>query len=157
MSAEQRQLAVDGIETSPRQLREAVQGLSGEQLDTPYRPEGWTVRQVVHHVLDSQLNGYVRLKWALTEDEPTIRTYEEEAWAELPDSAGSVDVSLDTFEHLARRWVDLFRSLSEEQWARRWRHPDTGIHRVDEMAALYDWHGRHHIAHITSLRRRRGW
>lgn len=157
LTARQRNAAIQGIDAAPKQLREAVEGLSAEQLDTSYRLDGWTVRQVVHHILDSQLNGYLRLKWALTEDQPTIRTYEENSWADLVDSAGPVEMSLDLFDSLGRRWVYLLERLEETQWSRRSRHPDMGIFRVDELAALYDWHGRHHIAHITSLRQRRGW
>lgn len=152
-----RAAAVAGIAEAPRQLELAVSGMAAEQLDAPYRPGGWTVRQVVHHLPDSHINSYVRLKLALTEEEPVIRTYQEERWAELPDSSGPVEDSVELLTALHRRWVSLFRSLDDEQWSRRFRHPDLGPMRVDELAAYYDWHGRHHVAHITCLRQRRGW
>jgi hypothetical protein len=153
----ERSEAVDSIEKTPEQVRKAVAGLSESQLDTRYRSGGWTVRQVVHHLPDSHMNSYVRLKLALTEDTPTIRTYYEDRWAELPDSKAPVELSLILLESLHRRWVLLLRSLSEKQWERRLRHPDLGEMRVDELAAFYAWHGPHHIAHITRLREREGW
>ena len=152
-----RQRAVDGIAEAPAALRLAVAGLDEGQLDTPYRLDGWTVRQVVHHLPDSHLNSYTRLKLALTEDVPTIRTYEEARWAQLADYASPVSVSLDLLDALHVRWVLLFRQLDDHQWTRRFRHPDLGEMRVDQLAALYYWHGRHHIAHVTSLRQRSGW
>ena len=152
-----RQRAVDTIAEAPAALRSAVAGLDEGQLDTPYRPDGWTVRQVVHHLPDSHLNSYLRLKLALTEDVPTVRTYEEARWAQLADYASPISMSLDLLDALHVRWVILFRQLDDHQWARRLRHPDLGEMRVDQLAALYDWHGRHHIAHVTSLRQRSGW
>jgi hypothetical protein len=139
-------------------MRAAVQGLSAEQLDTPYRPGGWTVRQLVHHVPDSHMNGYVRLKLALTEDEPMIKTYMEDRWAELADSRDvPIATSLALLEHVHTRWVALWRSLTDAQWARRFRHPDWGLVTLEWHCALYAWHGRHHVAHITGLRERSGW
>jgi uncharacterized damage-inducible protein DinB len=146
------------IADAPARLREAVDGLSSEQLDVPYRPEGWSARQVAHHLPDSHVNGYARLKLALTETEPTIRPYDEAEWAKLPDVRETpLETSLDLLECLHRRWVVLWGSLSESQFARTWRHPVSGLMSVDQMLALYAWHGRHHVAHITSLRDRRGW
>jgi hypothetical protein len=139
-------------------MRDAVGGLSGGQLDTPYRPGGWTVRQLAHHVPDSHMNAYVRVKLALTENEPTIKPYEEQLWAELADSqATPVEVSLALLEFLHLRWDPLLRSLRPEDCARRLRHPANGIMTVDNVIHHYAWHGRHHVAHITSLRQREGW
>jgi hypothetical protein len=146
------------IEEAPARLRAAVSGLTEAQLDTPYRDGGWTVRQVVHHLPDSHLNSYTRFRLALTEDEPTIRPYQEDRWAELPDArTAPVEISLALLESLHRRWVLLLRSLTPEQWALRFRHPDLGTVPLERNLALYAWHGRHHVAHITSLRERRGW
>ena len=147
------------IAAAPGALRAAVSGLTPAQLDTHYRDHGWTVRQVVHHVPDSHLNAYTRFKLALTEDEPVIKPYEEARWAELPDVAATpVDTSLTLLECLHRRWVLLLRALNPADWARSLRHPEHGrTIGLDEMLALYAWHGQHHVAHITSLRDRMGW
>jgi uncharacterized damage-inducible protein DinB len=146
------------IAEAPKRLRDAVAGLSPEQFDTPYRPGGWTVRQVVHHIPDSHLNSYVRFKLALTETEPTIKTYDEASWADLADSRETpVEVSLALLEALHHRWVVLLHSLRPVDFARRLRHPDRGLVTLDELVGLYSWHGRHHVAHITSLREREGW
>jgi len=147
------------IEALPTELRTAVSGLDDAQLDSVYRSEGWTVRQVVHHVADSHLNCYARFRLAMTEDEPTIRPYDEAAWAELPDAKSApVEPSLDLLDALHDRWVRLARSCGSEDLARTFRHPemDRPI-RLDETLSLYAWHGRHHCAHITRLRERRGW
>lgn len=152
-----RDQSVDWIEATPELVASAVAGLSEEQLDEAYRPGGWSIRQVVHHLPDSHMNSYIRLKLALTEDEPTIRAYDEAAWAALPDSTGPIRLSIDLLTALHGRWTALFRSLSEEQWSRRLRHPESGLMSVEDLAAYYDWHGRHHVAHIASLRERRGW
>ena len=154
----QRRQWIDEIAEAPARLRAAVAGLSPEQLDTPYRPAGWTVRHVVHHLPDSHINSYVRFKLALTEEEPTIKPYDEALWAELADTrATPVEVSLTLLDSLHGRWVPLLRSLSETDFARQFRHPELGIVRLDRNLALYAWHGRHHVAHITSLRERMGW
>jgi hypothetical protein len=146
------------IEEAPARLRAAASGLTEVQLDTPYRDGGWTVRQVVHHVPDSHLNSYMRFRLALTEEEPTIRPYLEDRWAELTDArTAPVEVSLALLESLHRRWVLLLRSLTPEQWTLRFRHPELGVVPLDRNLALYAWHGRHHTAHITSLRERKGW
>jgi len=156
-SAQRREL-IESIEEMPANLRAAVKGLSQPQLDTPYRPEGWTVRQVVHHVPDSHLNAYVRFKLALTEQEPTIKPYAEDRWAQLADTqATPLEVSLTMLDSLHDRWVRLLRSLHPEDWKRSFRHPDLGLVSLEKNLALYAWHGRHHVAHITSLRERNGW
>jgi len=149
--------AIAAIESAPSELRAAVDGLTDAQLDTPYRPGGWTVRQVTHHLVDSHVNSYTRLKLALTEAAPLIRTYDEAAWAELPDAVGPAELSLDLLEHLHARWAYLWRRLTDGEWRRTLRHPDLGEMRVDELLAFYAWHGRHHVAHITTLRDREGW
>ena len=155
---QQKQAFLEEIEQTPAKLRAAVGGLSDSQLDTAYRPDGWTVRQVVHHVPDSHLNSYVRFKLALTEDEPTIKTYAEDRWAELSDTkATPIEVSLVLLESLHDRWVRLLRSLTPEQWKRRFRHPELGPMTLEKTLALYAWHGRHHVAHITELRKRMSW
>ncbi len=155
---EQRQELLQQIEQAPAKLRAAVKGLSQQQLDTPYRPEGWTVRQVAHHVPDSHLNAYVRFKLALTEDEPTIKPYAEDRWARLADTqATPVEVSLTMLDSLHDRWVRLLRSLQPEDWKRTFRHPEMGVMNLEKTLALYAWHGRHHVAHITALRERNNW
>ncbi len=153
-----RRAFVTDIEETPGRLRQAVYGLAPHQLDTPYREGGWTVRQVVHHMADSHLNSYVRFKLAVTEREPLIKPYDEKAWAELADAAeGDVELSLDLLSALHRRWVVFLRSLKEEEFALTYRHPERGLMTLDRTLALYAWHGRHHVAHVTSLRQRMGW
>jgi uncharacterized damage-inducible protein DinB len=153
-----RQQAISAIAEAPAKLRAAVKGLSEEQLNTPYRDGGWTVRQVAHHVPDSHMNAYVRFRLALTEQEPTIKPYEEARWAELEDARSApVDVSLALLDSLHERWVRLLRSLKTEDFARTFRHPDHGVRTVDWLLFLYAWHGRHHTAHVTELRKRRSW
>lgn len=141
----------------PENLRSAVYGLTDAQLDTPYRDGGWTVRQLVHHIADSHINAYVRTKLAVTEDWPTIKPYDEKLWAELADSVLPVDVSLDILDQLHRRWVALFKSLSPEGWERGYLHPELGRTTLLQALAHYDWHSRHHVAHITELRKSKGW
>lgn len=147
------------ISDLPAQLRAAVTGLNDAQFDTPYRPGGWTVRQVVHHVPDSHVNAYVRCKLALTEDRPTIKPYEEARWAELPDTKETqIGVSLVLLEAVHRRWVILMRALQDAQWSRTFRHPEHPQPlSLDWMLAQYAWHGKHHTAQITRLREREGW
>jgi len=158
LSPEQRLALIDEIAATPAELRAAVAGLSDEQLDTPYRPDGWTVRQVVHHLPDSHVNSYCRFKLALTEDHPVIRAYDENLWANTDDArTAPVDVSLDLLEALHRRWVLFLRSFADQDFARTFQHPALGTMTVDKNLALYAWHGRHHVAHITSLRQRNGW
>jgi hypothetical protein len=150
---------IEEIAATPANLRAAVAGLAPHQLDTPYRDKGWTVRQVVHHLPDSHLNAYTRIKLALTEDVPVIRPYEEARWAELPDGrAGPIELSLNLLESLHHRWVLLLRQLTPADFRRRFMHPQHGRpFELQETLALYAWHGRHHVAHITSLRRRMAW
>ena len=157
LDANKRDKATQEIEDAPAILRAAVGDLNDNQLDTPYRPDGWTVRQVVHHLPDSHMNSYIRLKLALTEDTPTIRTYEEALWAELPDAAAPVEPSLALLKCVHERWVYLWRRLVLEDWSRSFLHPDLGTMMIDELLAFYAWHGNHHIAHVTELRRRMGW
>ncbi|MGB8580971.1 MAG: putative metal-dependent hydrolase [Candidatus Sulfotelmatobacter sp.] len=155
---DQKQKYLADIEQAPANLRAAIKGLSNQQLDTPYRPEGWTVRQVVHHVPDSHLNAYIRFKLALTEDEPTIKPYAEDRWAQLADTQDTpVEVSLAMLDSLHDRWVRLLCSLTVEEWKREFRHPELGPVSLEKNLALYAWHGRHHVAHITSLRERNSW
>jgi uncharacterized damage-inducible protein DinB len=155
---EQRGQCIEAIAEAPAQLTAAVAGLSPQQMDTPYRPGGWTVRQVVHHVPDSHMNAYVRFKLALTEDEPTIKPYNEALWADLADSKNtSTEVSLALLENLHYRWVQLLWSLGPADWTRKLRHPEMGTLTLDDVLTLYAWHGRHHVAHITALRERSGW
>ncbi len=143
------------IEEAPANLRAAVKGLTDAQLDTPYREGGWTVRQVVHHLPDSHMNAYVRFKLAVTEDEPTIKTYEQERWAELPDAKSApIEPSLALFESLHQRFVTFLKSLTATDFARKLKHPELGEVNLEKYLALYAWHGRHHVAHITSLRER---
>jgi len=157
-SEAQRASLINDIEQAPAALRAAVKGLTPDQLETPYREDGWTVRQVAHHVPDSHMNAYVRFKLALTEDVPTIKPYAEDRWAQLTDTQSTpVEVSLALLESLHSRWVNLLRSLGPEDWKRTFRHPELGLITLEWNAGLYAWHGRHHVAHITSLRNRMGW
>jgi uncharacterized damage-inducible protein DinB len=158
LTEEQKQQAIESIAETPATLRAAVAGLSPEQLNTPYRPGGWTVRQLAHHVPDSHMNAYIRFKLALTEDEPTIKPYEQQLWAELPDTKEtSLEVSLTMLDALHDRWVRLLRSLNASDWQRTFRHPEMGTVSLERNLALYSWHGRHHVRHITALRDRNGW
>ncbi len=154
-----RQQLVRALEEAPAQLRQAVKGLTREQLETPYREGGWTVAQVVHHLPDSHLHAYIRVKFALTEDNPTIKPYDESTWARLPDasSADSIEQSLQLLDSLHFRFVEMWRGLDAAQWARPYQHPDRGPMTLDRTLALYAWHGPHHIAHISGLRERMGW
>ncbi|HEY0155806.1 MAG TPA: putative metal-dependent hydrolase [Thermoanaerobaculia bacterium] len=159
LSPDERRAMIEEIAAAPARMREAVRGLTAEQFDTPYRDGGWSVRQVVHHVPDSHVNAYCRLKLALTENEPVIRPYDEAAWAGLDDSRDTpVEVSLTLLESLHARWTGLLRSLQEDDFRRTFRHPDhAGTQTVDWLVAMYSWHSRHHVRHITSLRERQGW
>ncbi len=158
LSTQERAERIDAIRALPVAIRAAVAGLSDAQLDTPYREGGWTLRQVVHHVVDSHTNAYIRFKLAVTEDTPTIRPYQEKLWAELPDARTlPVEVSLAILDTLHTRWVAFLSALEQEQFRRALRHPDSGDFTVDSMLELYAWHGAHHVAHITGLRTRRAW
>jgi hypothetical protein len=156
-SANDRAQYIDVLAKLPAQMRGAVQGLTPEQLETPYRPDGWTVRQVVHHVPDSHMNAYVRFKLALTEEEPPIKPYDQAAWANLADSSMPVEVSLQLLAALHSRWVDLLSAMRASDFGRTLYHPEQGVVTLDRMLALYAWHSAHHLAHITSLRERMGW
>jgi len=153
----QRQEAIGNIKAAPSHLRSAVQGLGDAQLDTPHRPDGWNLRTIAHHVPDSHLNAYTRFKLALTEENPTIRPYDQEKWAELADSKIPVEMSLRLLEGLHARWVALLESLPESAWSRTLAHPEVGTLRLDQVLALYGWHSRHHVAQIASARERNGW
>ncbi|MBZ5537653.1 MAG: bacillithiol transferase BstA [Acidobacteriia bacterium] len=158
ITAEKRQLFIDQIAEAPAKLRAAVEGLSPQQLETPYRPDGWTVRQVVHHVPDSHLNSYIRFKLAMTEEEPTIKPYHEDRWAELEDArTAPLATSLTLLEALHSRWVQFLRSLAPQDFARTFQHPELGPMTLEKNLCLYAWHGRHHVAQINSLRERMGW
>jgi DinB superfamily len=156
-SAADREGFIRTLEQFPAQFRAAFSGLSAEQLETPYRAGGWTLRQLAHHVPDSHLNAYTRLKLALTEDTPTIKPYDEAAWATLPDSSLPIEVSLALLEGIHTRWTTLLRSLTEPQWTRSFNHPENGLTRLDEALALYDWHSRNHLGHAVNLRVAKGW
>lgn len=148
---------INEIEDLPRLLRDAVKDLDDEQLDTPYRSGGWTVRQVIHHLADSHMNAYVRFKLALTEEKPVIKPYDETKWAELSDYKLPIDISLSLLEALHKRWTDLLRSLIPTDMEKTFIHPDSGEVSVGKNIGIYAWHGRHHLAHITSLCNRKGW
>jgi hypothetical protein len=156
--AEQRKNLIADIAHTPAALRAALHGLTPAQIETPYREGGWTVRQVVHHVPESHMNAYIRFKLALTEDSPTIKPYMEDRWANLPDVGSTpVEVSLVLMDSLTDRWVYLLRSMQPPDWKRPFNHPDLGVVPLEKNLALYSWHGRHHIAQITELRKRMGW
>jgi DinB superfamily len=158
LSPEERSAALRTLHQLPQKLRAAVDDLSGEQLETPYREGGWTVRQLVHHLADSHLNAYARTRLALTEDWPTVKPYKEGLWAELADArSGPVAPSLELLGALHARWVMLFNSLEEQDWKRGYSHPENGKQTVEQVLALYDWHSRHHLAHVTGLRTRMHW
>lgn len=149
---------IDRIASLPQRLREVVIPLSEEQLDTPYRPGGWTLRQVIHHVPDSHINAYVRLRWTLTEETPRIKAYDENAWSQLPDYAGAVEPSLALLEAVQLRFVALWRALDQADWSRSFIHPETDSEvSLDLMLAQYAWHGDHHLAHVTHTAERLGW
>ena len=155
---EDRPALLGQIGEAPERLRAAVHGLLPAQLDTPYRAGGWTVRQVVHHLADAHLNWYIRTKLAVTEAEPTIKPYDEARWAELEDArSASVELSLALFESLHQRWLQFIQSLSPGDWSRKFYHPERGILTVEDTLPALAWHGRHHTAHITELRKRMGW
>ena len=157
-SADMRRAWIRQIKDAPAAMRQAIRGLTDRQIDTAYRPGGWTVRQVVHHVPDSHLNAYIRCKLALTEDNPTIKPYDETEWAKTADTVRTpVEVSLTLLEALHSRWGVLLDSLTDSDFARPLIHPDHGQVSIDWLVQLYSWHGRHHVAHITELREREGW
>jgi uncharacterized damage-inducible protein DinB len=157
-TAETRSSQIETLRRLPERLRAAVSGLSTSQLDTPYREGGWTVRQVVHHLADSHANSFIRFKLALTEDWPTIKPYDEAAWARLPDSTKlAIHGSLVFLDSLHDRWVMLLESLTDADFEKGFVHPENGRQTLALALAIYEWHSRHHVAHITSLREREGW
>jgi len=156
-SPEEVSRAIEDIRALPARLSEAVAGLDDAQLDTRYRPGGWTVRQVVHHVADSHMNSQVRLRLALTEDTPPVPGYQESLWAELPDFSLPIAPSLEILHGLHLRWSALLDALSDEQLARPFQHPEAGLMTVAQLTCLYGWHSRHHVGHVTALREREGW
>lgn len=148
---------IAGIDHLPDQLEHAVVGLSGQQLDTPYREGGWTIRQVVHHLGDSHMNAFIRTKLLLTESEPVITAYDEKKWARLRDSELPVETSLAILKGLHKRWVRILEFVSQEEWEKKLNHPEKGLISLKRITALYAWHGNHHLAHITTLKERRNW
>jgi hypothetical protein len=153
-----RATALDNIADLPKRVRAAVAGLTDAQLDTPYRPGGWTVRQLVHHIADSHMNGFIRLKLALTEDNPTIKPYDEKTWADLADTRLPIEISLAILDNLHARWDAVNRGLTPAQFARTFYHPEMQRSlTLNDQVQLYAWHSRHHVAHITALRQRQGW
>ena len=158
IDAAMREQFIREIAAAPTALRAAVAGLDDRKLDTAYRDGGWTVRQVVHHLPDSHMNAYVRLKLALTESEPVIKPYAEDRWAELPDAKHApVDSSLALLESIHFRWIACMREMKAEDFEKKFRHPERGLMSLNDMLALYAWHGKHHVAHIRSLRKKMGW
>lgn len=158
MTKVEREHAIDKIAGAPERLFAAIKGLDEEQLNTPYRPDGWTIRQVIHHVADSHMNSFIRFKLALTEDGPTIKPYDENLWASLVDGKDApISYSLDLLTPLHERWVLLLRSLTDADYDRKFFHPERGALTLDKNLGIYAWHGNHHIAHVTSLRERMGW
>jgi hypothetical protein len=157
LTADDRTAAIAHFAALPGEIRGAVQGLSEAQLDTPYRPGGWTVRQLVHHVADSHMNGFIRAKLALTETNPTIKPYDQDEWAKLPDMSLPIDVSLNLLDGIHERWTAVWRGVTPGQLTRTFQHPEIGALTLDQHLQLYSWHSRHHVAHITALRKREGW
>ncbi len=154
----QRHTMITSVGEMPAKLRAAVAGLNDNQLSTPYRPSGWTLRQVVHHVADSHMNAYVRFRLGITEAEPVVKPYDEKTWAELFDArTAPVEISLGLVEGVHKRWVMLLETVREIDFNRNVRHPEHGTMSLDDVLALYEWHGRHHVGHITALRQRAGW
>ena len=159
LTSDERRKHMDTIAATPQKMRDAIRGLSEQQLDTPYRDGGWTVRQVVHHVPESHMNAYIRTKLALTEDNPVIKPYEESLWSKLPDvPLAPIETSLTLLESLHKRWDVLLRQLKDSDFRRTFRHPEhEGNLSLDWLMAMYSWHSRHHVAHVTSLRDRMHW
>lgn len=158
LTPQERRAAIDAIAAAPAALRAAVRNLTDVQLDTPYRPDGWTVRQLVHHVADSHMNAYARFRLALTENNPTIKPYSEAQWAELPDARTlPIKVSLDLLDALHERLVHLLRATSDADFQRTLSHPENGPMTLDSLLSIYSWHGRHHTAHVTALSQRMKW
>lgn len=157
-SGEEIESLIKQIEGLPDRLEATIKGFSQSQLDTPYRTEGWTVRQVIHHVADSHMNAYIRMKWTLTENRPIIKAYDEKAWAETPETKLDVELSLHLIKSLHVKWTALIRSFSDNDLKKEFIHPETNkAVSMMRMIALYAWHGNHHLAHITTLKEKKGW
>ena len=157
-AADRRQQSIADVAALPQRLSDAIEGLNDRQLDTPYRPDGWTVRQVVHHIADSHMNALIRLKLALTQEQPRVSAYDENAFATLPDVRLPVDVSLELVRSLHARWVAVYAGMTEDQWSHTFIHPEyPEPQSLDRQVQLYGWHSRHHVAHIASLRQRERW
>lgn len=157
ISYELRKQFIKNIAELPNNLRESVKNLNDAQLDTPYRPAGWTIRQVVHHVGDSHMNSFIRFKLALSEKNPTIRPYAEDLWAQTAEYKMPIEVSLNLIDSIHARWANLLESMSDEDFARTLTHPETGVWTLENMLGMYVWHGKHHAAHINSLKKRQNW
>jgi uncharacterized damage-inducible protein DinB len=158
LTPEERKHMIESLAAAPARFREAVAGLNDQQLDTRYRSGGWTVRQVVHHVADSHMNAYIRIRFAVTEAEPAVKAYDEKAWAELADARSApVEISLQLLDAVHQRLVILLHSVREIDCNRAMKHSENGLMSLDDVLAMYEWHGRHHVAHITGLRKERGW
>ncbi len=159
ITAELLQSYINEIEIFPKRLSKEVENLSDAQLDTPYRGGGWSIRQVVNHCADSHMNSLIRFKLALTEEQPTIKPYFEDRWAELADSSNvPIEPALKILDGIHARWTALLKSLTKEQLERTFIHPETGKQfRIDENIGLYAWHCNHHLAHITNLKLRMNW
>src|SRR5438105_5983664 len=157
LSADERRAAIEILAATSAKFRAALAGLTPQQVETPYRPDGWTVRQLAHHVPDSHMNGYIRCKLALTEHEPTIKPYDQDRWAELADVRVPIEVSVALLDAVHQRWVALLRGIAPKDFERRLNHPERGVISIDEVLNTYAWHGPHHVAHITQLRERMGW
>lgn len=157
-TSEEVQVNITRIESLPPKVEAAVRGLSTQQLDTPYRDGGWTVRQVVHHLADSHMNAYIRTKWTMTEATPTIKAYDEKLWAETPETRAEPVVSLSLLTSLHAKWTLLLKGLKASDLSKEFFHPESKKHqRMDRVIALYAWHGEHHLAHITELKKAKGW
>jgi hypothetical protein len=158
LTPEERKHMIESLAAAPAKFRAAVAGLNDQQLDTRYRSGGWTVRQVIHHVADSHMNAYIRIRFAVTEAEPLVKAYDEKAWAELADARSApVEISLQLLDAVHQRLVILLHSVREIDYNRAMKHSENGLMSLDDVLALYEWHGRHHVAHITGLRQERGW
>ncbi|KHD86281.1 YfiT family bacillithiol transferase [Heyndrickxia ginsengihumi] len=157
ITSEDVELWISEIEKAPLALKEAIRGLTTEQLSTPYRQGGWKIYQVVHHLADAHMNGYIRIKKGLTEHEPNIMPYNQEDWAELEDNQLPIEVSVDLFSTIQKRLTALLKSLTDIDLKRTVQHPENGLSTIEKLIATYAWHGKHHIAHITSLRKKMGW
>jgi hypothetical protein len=157
IARDERNRMIAGIESLPQQLEASIQGLNDQQLDTPYRRGGWTPRQVVHHLADSHMNAYIRLKLVLTENHPTLKPYDQDAWSNLPDAAQPIDASLSILRGLHQRWTAVLRNVPESDWSRTAYHPEIGDVTAEKLLSIYSEHGRNHVGQISSLRKSKGW